>query len=300
MPMRVGKPPKMGSATDALHPFTRNAARNERRANDKSIVCGVDGSADSQAALAVASDLAARLQLRLIITNVVEPSHGPYVGGPRWRSDAASLTLDHRAAGRGREPGCSSNSARRWGSNRRTNALSSAIPPSGSPTSPTKKELKLIVVGSRGRGAFKAAFLGSVSTTLIGVARCPVLSSSRSCVSIGIPQDRRTRQLRSEGEKLFALLDQNRPKPTSSLYRERDRRRQLGRRRRQPARCAASRPAAALAVIVSAVRSARSAPARLHRCTPCHARRRRALAVALRARRRSSRSFSSCPPSSTV
>jgi nucleotide-binding universal stress UspA family protein len=34
---------------------------------------------------------------------------------------------------------------------------------------------QMIVVGSRGRGAFKAAFLGSVSTTLIGVARCPVL-----------------------------------------------------------------------------------------------------------------------------
>jgi nucleotide-binding universal stress UspA family protein len=34
---------------------------------------------------------------------------------------------------------------------------------------------ELIVVGSRGRGAFKAAFLGSVSTSLIGVARCPVL-----------------------------------------------------------------------------------------------------------------------------
>jgi nucleotide-binding universal stress UspA family protein len=36
-------------------------------------------------------------------------------------------------------------------------------------------DAELIVVGSRGRGAFKAAFLGSVSTSLIGVARCPVL-----------------------------------------------------------------------------------------------------------------------------
>jgi len=33
----------------------------------------------------------------------------------------------------------------------------------------------MIVVGSHGRGAFKAAFLGSVSSDLIGVARCPVL-----------------------------------------------------------------------------------------------------------------------------
>jgi nucleotide-binding universal stress UspA family protein len=34
---------------------------------------------------------------------------------------------------------------------------------------------ELIIVGSRGRGAVKAAFLGSVSTDLIGVARRPVL-----------------------------------------------------------------------------------------------------------------------------
>jgi nucleotide-binding universal stress UspA family protein len=32
----------------------------------------------------------------------------------------------------------------------------------------------LIVVGSRGRGAFKAAYLGSVSTSLVSIAR-PVL-----------------------------------------------------------------------------------------------------------------------------
>jgi nucleotide-binding universal stress UspA family protein len=38
-----------------------------------------------------------------------------------------------------------------------------------------EEEAQLIVVGSRGRGAFKAAFLGSVSSSLIGVARCPVV-----------------------------------------------------------------------------------------------------------------------------
>lgn len=38
-----------------------------------------------------------------------------------------------------------------------------------------EEDAGLIVVGSRDRGAFRAAFLGSVSTSLIGVARCPGL-----------------------------------------------------------------------------------------------------------------------------
>jgi nucleotide-binding universal stress UspA family protein len=37
------------------------------------------------------------------------------------------------------------------------------------------EDAELIVVGSRGRGRFKEAFLRSVSNSLVGVARCPVL-----------------------------------------------------------------------------------------------------------------------------
>ena len=38
-----------------------------------------------------------------------------------------------------------------------------------------QEQAELIVVGSRGRGSFKAAFLGSVSHEIIGLAPCPVL-----------------------------------------------------------------------------------------------------------------------------
>ena len=43
-----------------------------------SIVCGVDGSADSQAALQVAIGLAKRLELRLVVAHVAEPAYIPY------------------------------------------------------------------------------------------------------------------------------------------------------------------------------------------------------------------------------
>jgi nucleotide-binding universal stress UspA family protein len=50
-----------------------------------SIVCGVDGSADSQAALGVAARLAERLEARLVLAHVAEVGLVPYaaVGGMR-------------------------------------------------------------------------------------------------------------------------------------------------------------------------------------------------------------------------
>ena len=38
-----------------------------------------------------------------------------------------------------------------------------------------EQDAQLIVVGSRGRGAFRSPSFGSVSASLIGVARCPVV-----------------------------------------------------------------------------------------------------------------------------
>jgi nucleotide-binding universal stress UspA family protein len=149
--------------------------KERRKEMDRSIVCGVDGSPDSQAALAVAIDLATRLQLRLIIANVVEPSHAPYVGAASLgravplplvpatdqQEQAANELLVELGTTMGLEK-----ADRRVVVGYAAERLADLADEEGA---------EMIVVGSRGRGAFKAAFLGSVSTSLIGVARCPIL-----------------------------------------------------------------------------------------------------------------------------
>ncbi len=143
---------------------------------DRSIVCGVDGSADSQAALAVATDLAGRLRLRLIMANVVEPVSAPYIGaaslgGPMPRALLSTTNQQEEAAAAGLLVELSTamgleQADRRVVVGYAAERLADLADEEGA---------EMIVVGSRGRGAFKAAFLGSVSTSLIGVARCPVL-----------------------------------------------------------------------------------------------------------------------------
>jgi nucleotide-binding universal stress UspA family protein len=147
--------------------------REETKPMNRCIVCGVDGSSDSQAALGVAVDLAARLRLRLIMANVVEPSHAPYAGAslggpmsqPRLPTDQeeeiAKELLTKLSATMGLE-----RADRRVVIGYAAERLADLADEEGA---------EMIVVGSRGRGAFRAAFLGSVSTSLIGVARCPVL-----------------------------------------------------------------------------------------------------------------------------
>jgi nucleotide-binding universal stress UspA family protein len=150
----------------------------------------VDGSADSQAALAVAIELAARLRRRLILANVVEPSYAPFVrarslGGPMPRpllptsdqqKDAAHGLLTEFAATMGAEK-----AERRVVVGYAAERLADLA---------DEERAEIIVVGSRGRGAFTAAFLGSVSTSLIGVVRCPVLVVPPGVADLGIGASR--------------------------------------------------------------------------------------------------------------
>jgi nucleotide-binding universal stress UspA family protein len=143
-----------------------------------SIVCGVDGSADSQAALGIAARFAERLDARLVLAHVADVAVLPYaaVGGigagglapppmqPATHEDqekAGARLLEQIADAQGL-----GDAERR---------LVVGFPAERLAELADDEDAELIVVGSRGRGRFKAAFLGSVSSSLVGVARCPVL-----------------------------------------------------------------------------------------------------------------------------
>lgn len=143
---------------------------------EKSIVCGVDGSPDSEAAVVVAAEMAESLAARLVLANVVEYVHAPHTTGgalgpavPRTPL-IAPVEEQTRAGERLLEE-----VAERAGVEQADRRVVSGFAAERLADLADEENAALVVVGSRGRGAFKAAFLGSVSTSLIGVARCPVL-----------------------------------------------------------------------------------------------------------------------------
>jgi nucleotide-binding universal stress UspA family protein len=149
--------------------------QEELEAMDGCIVCGVDGSADSQAALGIAADMAERLRLRLIMANVVEPSHTPERGAASFAGAVSQPRFPTAADQEAVAKGLLTRLSAARGLERADRRVVTGHPAERLADLADEEGAELIVVGSRGRGAFKAAFLGSVSTSLIGVARCPVL-----------------------------------------------------------------------------------------------------------------------------
>jgi nucleotide-binding universal stress UspA family protein len=152
-----------------------DAARKRKEAMDRSIICGVDGSVDSQAALGVAVGLAARLRLRLVLANVVEPSHETYAGAAPFVGAVSRpllRTSDHEVEA---AFGLLEELTETMGLERAQRRVVVGYAAERLADLADEEGAEVIVVGSRGRGPFKAAILGSVSTSLIGVARCPVL-----------------------------------------------------------------------------------------------------------------------------
>jgi nucleotide-binding universal stress UspA family protein len=171
------------------HPSTGDARRMAVGTKSKSIVCGVDGSPDSQRALGIAARYARELHAKLTVAHVVgapDPlvpsySYAPMGRPPMFRPAAADsleaelasseVLLERIVTEGGVE-----------GAELRTMV---GIPAERLAELADDEEADLIVVGSRGRGVFRAAFLGSVSNSLIGIARCPVLVVPRGVTEAG-------------------------------------------------------------------------------------------------------------------
>jgi nucleotide-binding universal stress UspA family protein len=154
-----------------------DAERNRKGGEmEKSIVCGIDGSADSQAALVVAARLADRLGARLVLANVVEYVHSYAMAGGLGPAAAPRPPLTATLEGQVRAGELLLETmAEQVGLKQAELRVISGFAAERLADLADEENAELIVVGSRGRGAFKAAFLGSVSTSLVGVARCPVL-----------------------------------------------------------------------------------------------------------------------------
>jgi nucleotide-binding universal stress UspA family protein len=143
---------------------------------NESIVCGVDGSADSQAALAFAERLASQLGARLILAHVAELEHVPYASAAPFGGSAGLMAVAEEIDSKkeaAEELLAEVAAAAGLADAERRAAV--GVPAERLADLADEEEAELIVVGSRGRGAFKAAFLGSVSNSLVGVARCPVV-----------------------------------------------------------------------------------------------------------------------------
>jgi nucleotide-binding universal stress UspA family protein len=140
-----------------------------------SIVCGVDGSLDSRAALRVAAQLSGQLDVGLVVAYVARPpqlfSPSPVGAGSRPAAPPGLVDADLRAGERLLQDLTAAEGLHDV--DRRVVAGLDAADRLADLAD--DEDADLIVVGSRGRGAFKAAFLGSVSNALIGVARCPVV-----------------------------------------------------------------------------------------------------------------------------
>jgi nucleotide-binding universal stress UspA family protein len=138
------------------------------------IICGVDGSLDSRAGLDTAVAFAERLGARLVLAHVVEYPQTPHAAAAfaaldDGQEEAGTRLLEQVALESGVEQ-----AERRVVTGNPAERLAELA---------DEMNADFIVVGSRGRGAFKAAFLGSVSNSLVGVARCPVLIVPRGAGS---------------------------------------------------------------------------------------------------------------------
>lgn len=139
-----------------------------------SILCGVDGSPASGAALTIAARLASRLDRRLVVAHVAEPIPFP-AHAPLGRMGGHDLLTENVATHEEAATRLAEHVARAAGVEDAEHRGAVGLPAERLADLADDEDAELIVVASRGHGPLKSAFLGSVSNSLVGIARCPVL-----------------------------------------------------------------------------------------------------------------------------
>jgi nucleotide-binding universal stress UspA family protein len=139
--------------------------------DEASIVCGVDGSDHSLAAVRLAADLAKRLGLRLIVVHAVADfsSYVSYPGGrggtspstqPDTARKAAQEVVDAAVAAAGGDA---------------TGVVESGLPWDALDDVADRENGQLVVVAARGQSAARAAVLGSAAAKLATDGRHPLV-----------------------------------------------------------------------------------------------------------------------------
>lgn len=151
-----------------------------RDAAPESLVCGVDNSRGAREAVRVAAKLSDRLGLRLLLVHVaqvtgsIHPRGVPYGHGESQEEELreagrvlAEVTQEYELDGRAEQ------------------LLEIGDPADRLAELAGQYDAALLVVGSRGRGAFRSALLGSVSARLAAKAPCPVVVVPQNLHSSG-------------------------------------------------------------------------------------------------------------------
>ena len=122
------------------------------------IVCGVDGSPESQAALAYATELADQLGARLVLAHVVEPIPAPFAAvGPSTDPVPSSFAAMSEREGEGER--LLDDVAEATGVDHAEHLVVTGIPAERLADLADDEGAQLIVVGSRGRGPLRSARL---------------------------------------------------------------------------------------------------------------------------------------------
>jgi nucleotide-binding universal stress UspA family protein len=146
--------------------------------NEKTVICGIDGSFDSVHALRYARVLAESLRARLVVAHVTDPIqatiiHGEFSVGGNLRHVPMSVPQSEieQEAGEAVLERTMADADVRHAERR----IRSGNPADSLAALADEEGAALIVVGSRGHGGFKTLVLGSVSNDLIATARCPIV-----------------------------------------------------------------------------------------------------------------------------